>query len=95
MTDYVTMIHIKSQRLDVRERMLNTPSPSKNLSDQAVIPPIGRTNSFHRTITNLSLQLEDIRLEKKSRTEFLPKPIENTTLEKQKTVHFDQYVRVR
>jgi len=93
--EYLTMVHIQKGRYDITERLLATPSPLKNLTEQPIIPPIGRTDSFHRTLTSLSIQLEDIRLQKKTATDFFPKPVENLQIEKQKTVHFDKFVRVR
>ncbi|XP_052771685.1 uncharacterized protein LOC128211208 isoform X4 [Mya arenaria] len=122
----------KKKQLDVAERFRGeeTPSPTKNLTDALVVPPIGRTNSFRRNVSNLSIQLEqtvipdprspsrgpplpivegfhrstsglsikveDIRLDRKSATEFgFPRPVEKVVVEKQRTVHFDKFVRIR
>lgn len=90
MQAHVTKIHIQNKCYDISERLMTTPSPTKNLTDQPIIPPIGRTESFQRTLTSLSIALDDIRLEKKTANEFFPRPVE-----KQKTVHFDKLVRVR
>jgi len=107
-------------------------SPSKNLTDAPVVPPIGQSDGFRRNVSSLSIELEqtivhtprtgsrgrggsrtpvvelqrstsnvsirveDIRLNRKHATEYgFPKPVDSVVIEKQKTVHFDKFVRVR
>lgn len=87
--------YVKKQLL---ERFADTPSPSKNLTDQQVVPPIGKSRKFNRVTSRQSLHLEDIKLEKKSATEFgWPRPVDKivVNVDKQKTVHFDDVVRIR
>lgn len=127
MYEEVTMVrYVKKQ---VSERYIDTPSPSKNLTDQPVVPPIGIKRKFKRgtsrqslisDVINISgissqqsfhpdfkvrgigsrqsLHLNDIKLEKKSATEFgFPRPVERVVVnvDKQRTVHFDDVVRIR
>lgn len=115
-TETETIIMVRYVKKKRSERIEETPSPSKNLSDQPVIPPIGKSNSFIREtsrqsfileipsrqsfltpgLSPRSLNLDDIRLEKKSATEFgYERPVHKVDFNKQKTVHFDNFVRIR
>ena len=66
---------------------------SKNLSDDPVISPIGWKTLFKRERTNRSLRLEDIMIEAHG---IIPKPIRKIhILKKEKSVQFDDTVRIR
>lgn len=132
MIETVTMVRYVNK--EVLQRYEDTQSPSKNLTDQLVVPPIGATKKIkHGTnrqsphpvdhgigipkkvkrVTNRqSVHLDEIRLEKKSSTEFgydqpLAKravtefsylqPVDKVivNVDRQKTVHFDDFVRIR
>lgn len=125
---------VRYVKKEVLQRYEDTQSPSKNLTDQLVVPPIGATKKIkHRTnrhsphpvshsigipkkvkrvTSRQSVHLDVIKLEKKSPTEFgyeqpLAKravtefsylqPVESVVVhvDKQKTVHFDDFVRIR